>query len=183
MMTHDINPPAFALNLVRIIGIALALAIAGCSAGAGTQNRGNSLTLNSETAPGFENMQAGSEQDFMVNVGRRSYFTEGSATIDDTAAATLNKQADWLLANGGWKIKLQGFADDPGSEGKNTTLSQQRAEAVMSYLESRGVDRNRMWAKGYGRDRLVRDCTDITCKSQNRRVISNLRQEFDAAAR
>lgn len=172
-----------AINIQHIFGVVLALTLAGCSAGAGTQNRGNSLSLDSNAAPGFENMQAGSEQDFMVNVGRRTYFTQGSATIDDTAAETLNKQANWLLANGGWKIKLQGFADDPGSEGKNTTLSQKRAEAVMSYLESRGVDRNRMWAKGYGRDRLVRDCTDITCKSQNRRVISNLRQEFDAAAR
>ena len=38
----------------------------------------------------------------------------------------------------------------------------------------------RMWAKGYGKDREVRDCTDRSCKVQNRRVVANLRTERDA---
>jgi len=37
-----------------------------------------------------------------------------------------------------------------------------------------------MWAKGYGNDREVRDCTERSCKVQNRRVVSNLRTERDA---
>ncbi|MDJ0514669.1 MAG: OmpA family protein [Methyloceanibacter sp.] len=134
-------------------------------------------------AAGFENLRAGSEEDFILNVGRRTYFASGSAEIDQTARLTLDKQAEWLNANTRWKIKLQGHADDPGSEDENVALSARRAEAVMAYLVSKGVDRNRMWSKGYGRERLVRDCEDITCKSQNRRVVSNLRDEFDAAAR
>ena len=36
-----------------------------------------------------------------------------------------------------------------------------------------------MWAKGYGKDRLVRDCTEKSCKVQNRRVVTNLRDERD----
>ncbi|MOA60263.1 Outer membrane lipoprotein Omp16 precursor [compost metagenome] len=58
-------------------------------------------------------------------------------------------------------------------------LSQQRADAAMAYLASKGVDPNRMWAKGYGNDREVRDCTERSCKVQNRRVVSNLRTERD----
>ncbi|TIT24695.1 MAG: OmpA family protein, partial [Mesorhizobium sp.] len=50
---------------------------------------------------------------------------------------------------------------------------------VMDYLAAGGIDRNRMWAKGYGKDRLVRDCPDTACRSQNRRVVSNLRDERD----
>lgn len=130
-------------------------------------------------APGFANMKAGSEEDFMLNVGRRTYFKAGSSELDATARTTLDKQAIWLNRYTSWKIKLQGFSDDPGSRKKNKDISARRAENVMRYLISKGVAPDRMWFKGYGKERIVRDCKDITCKSQNRRVVSNLRVEFD----
>jgi outer membrane protein OmpA-like peptidoglycan-associated protein len=133
-----------------------------------------------DPAPGFETVSAGSQQDFILNVGRRIYFTQDSAALDSVARATLDSQAVWLNANTRWLLKLQGFSDDSGSASKMKTLSQKRADAAMAYLVSRGVAANRMWAKGYGNDREVRDCTDRSCKVQNRRVVSNLRTEQDA---
>jgi peptidoglycan-associated lipoprotein len=38
-----------------------------------------------------------------------------------------------------------------------------------------GVAPGRLWAKGYGKERVVRACTERACKVQNRRVITNLR--------
>jgi peptidoglycan-associated lipoprotein len=131
---------------------------------------------NAEVA-GFQSVQPGSEEDFILNVGRRTYFAQGSAALDSVAKATLDTQIAWLAKHPRWLVKLQGFADDPGSS--ETALSQQRADAVMEYLAAGGIDRNRMWAKGYGKDRLVRDCPDTACRSQNRRVVSNLRDERD----
>lgn len=133
-----------------------------------------------DPAPGFESVKAGSEEDFILNVGRRIYFTQDSAKLDTVAMTTLDSQAAWLSRNPTWLVKLQGFADDSGSESKMKALSQQRADAVMAYLVSKGVDVNRMWAKGYGADREVRDCTERSCKVQNRRVVANLRTERDA---
>ena len=133
-----------------------------------------------DPAPGFENVKAGSEEDFILSVGRRIYFTQDSAKLDTVAMTTLDNQAAWLNRNPTWLVKLQGFADDSGSESKLKTLSQQRANAVMAYLVSKGVDTRRMWAKGYGADREVRDCTQRSCKVQNRRVVANLRTERDA---
>ena len=133
-----------------------------------------------DPAPGFETVSAGSEEDFILNVGRRVYFTQDSATLDSVAKATLDNQAAWLNSNPRWLVKLQGFADDSGSESKMQALSQKRADATMAYLTSRGVDAQRLWAKGYGKDREVRDCTDRSCKVQNRRVVSNLRTQRDA---
>ncbi|MEM8811936.1 MAG: OmpA family protein [Pseudomonadota bacterium] len=126
--------------------------------------------------PAFANMKAGSEEDFIMNVGRRTYFKAGSSTLDGTAKRTLDMQAEWLAQHPKWKIKLQGHADDPSN---NKRLSTERAEAVMNYLVTKGVDRERMWAKGYSRERLVRDCPEIVCKSQNRRVVSNLREKLE----
>jgi peptidoglycan-associated lipoprotein len=130
-----------------------------------------------DPAPGFENVAAGSSQDFILNVGRRIYFTQDSATLDSVAKSTLDKQAVWLNSNPQWLVKLQGFADDSGSASSMVTLSQRRADSVMTYLVSKGVDANRMWAKGYGNDREVRDCTNSSCKVQNRRVVANLRTQ------
>jgi outer membrane protein OmpA-like peptidoglycan-associated protein len=133
-----------------------------------------------DPAPGFENVKAGSEEDFILNVGRRIYFTQDSASLDSVAMTTLDNQAAWLNSNQSWLLKLQGFADDSGSASQMQALSQKRADAVMAYLASKGVGAARMWAKGYGKDREVRDCTEKSCKVQNRRVVSNLRTQRDA---
>jgi peptidoglycan-associated lipoprotein len=132
-----------------------------------------------DPAPGFENVRSGSEEDFILNVGRRIYFTQDSASLDSVAMATLDNQASWLNQNTRWLLKLQGFADDSGSASGMEALSQKRADAAMAYLASRGVDPSRMWAKGYGKDREVRDCAERSCRVQNRRAVSNLRSERD----
>jgi peptidoglycan-associated lipoprotein len=122
----------------------------------------------------------GSEQDFMLNVGRRVFFTQGSAALDSTARATIRNQVQWLQANPQWKAKVQGFADDPGTEAQQTALSQKRADAVRNDMLSQGVAANRVWAKGYGRDRLVGTCAELECKSQNRRAVTNLQDGTEA---
>ena len=103
------------------------------------------------------------------------YFAEGSATLDETARATIDNQVAFLQKYPKWFAKLQGFADDPGGNAKMVQLSQQRADAVMNYMISGGVAPNRLWAKGYGKDREVRSCSERACKVQNRRVVTNLR--------
>jgi peptidoglycan-associated lipoprotein len=169
-MFKSLRPLAFA---------ALALAVTACTS-ATIEPPVPDVT--NAPAAGFANVQPGSEEDFILNVGRRTYFAEGSATLDSVAKATLDNQIAWLQKHPQWLVKLQGFADDPGGDAAMVELSRRRAEAVMAYLAAGGVDRNRMWAKGYGKERVVRDCPDAACRVQNRRVISNLREEKDGAA-
>ncbi len=161
-----------------VLGLSLAGFVAGCT----TINIAKLPDVTNAPAPGFETVSAGSEEDFIINVGRRTYFAKDSVTLDATAKRTLDAQAVWLSANRSWLVKLQGHADDPGSVEANRALSQRRANAVMAYLVAKGVKPSRLWIKGYARDRLVRDCADIECKAQNRRVVSNLRTEKDDSA-
>lgn len=158
----------------RLLGIVLvSAALAACS----TSRNGSPSSPSADLAPGpvtsGVNVEPGSEQDLMVNVGRRIFFTENSAVLDETAKVTLDKQAAWLAQYPQWKVKLQGFADDPGGDTQNVAISKKRAEAAMQYLVSKGVAADRLFAKGYGRDRLIQDCADLSCKAQNRRVITN----------
>jgi peptidoglycan-associated lipoprotein len=132
-----------------------------------------------QPAAGFENVKPGSEEDFILNVSRRTFFAADSAALDSTARTTLDNQAAWLKQHTSWLVKLQGFADDSGGDGAQVALSQKRADVVMNYLVAAGVDANRMWAKGYGKDREVRACAERSCKVQNRRVVTNLRTVRD----
>jgi peptidoglycan-associated lipoprotein len=158
---------------------AIALFVSGCSTASLEPPVPN---VTNAPAAGFANMQPGSEEDFILNVGRRTYFTEGSAALDSVAKTTIDNQIAWLKKHPRWLVKLQGFADDPGGDAAMTELSRRRAEAVMNYMIAGGIDRDRLWAKGYGKERVVRDCTETSCRVQNRRVISNLREEKDGAA-
>lgn len=157
----------------RLTALALLMLVAACTS---SGNKNPSLTEDTSTSTGAINVVQGSEQDFMVNVGRRIFFTQGSAALDDTARATLDKQAQWLNQYPNWKVKLQGSADDPGSPQAQTALSQKRADAVKNYLASLGIGPERMLAKGYGREKIGDDCPEIECKAQNRRVVTNLQE-------
>jgi peptidoglycan-associated lipoprotein len=173
---------AFGNRTAACAAVMLAALTAGCAtSGRPSATLQSTSTGDATNAPvqGGINVQGGSEEDFIVNVGRRTFFPEGAATLDDTARVTLDKQAQWLVEYPHWKVKLQGFADDQGTEAEQKALSQKRADAVRDYLASKGVPRNRMKAKGYGRDRLVGDCADIECTAQNRRVITNPQEEPD----
>ncbi len=158
--------------------LTLLVLLAGCNTTKNAADSGSNLTAadNVTNAPvsGGINVAPGSEEDFMVSVGRRTFFKQSSAELDDTARATLDKQAQWLNQYPQWKVKLQGSADDPGTPQAQTALSQKRADAVRNYLASQGIATNRMLAKGYGRERIGEDCPEIECKSQNRRVVTNL---------
>lgn len=158
--------------------LTLLVLLAGCTSSKSGGDSGSNLTAadNVTNAPvaGGINVTPGSEEDFMVSVGRRTFFKQNSAALDDTARATLDKQAQWLNQHPQWKVKLQGSADDPGTVPQQTALSQKRADAVRDYLASQGIASGRMLAKGYGRERIGEDCPEIECKAQNRRVVTNL---------
>jgi len=160
-------------TILAAAGIALGLAavLSGCSSNSGGGGAGPAQAALPDT--GGIGAEPGSEQDFMLNVGRRTFFKQNSATLDETARETVVKQAEWLNRYPQWRVKLQGFADDGGSEAAQLKLSQQRADAVKQVLVSNGIGEDRIQAKGYGRDRLVGNCADLECKAQNRRVITN----------
>ncbi|MCX2725278.1 OmpA family protein [Roseibium salinum] len=163
-------------------GAAVALLCGFGLAACNTSGNFSTPDVTNARAAGFVDISPGSEEEFIVNVGRRIYFEQGSASITDEARMTLENQATWLKNNKNWLVKIQGHADDPGSEAAQETLSTQRADAVMAELAKLGVDRKRMWTKGYGVERPVTDCDALSCQVQNRRVVVNLRDEFDESA-
>jgi outer membrane protein OmpA-like peptidoglycan-associated protein len=83
---------------------------------------------------------------------------------------TLNKIAEALKARPGLNVEIQGHTDNRGNHDDNINLSQSRAESVKAYLVSKGVDGERLAARGYGPDRPVATNATAKGRARNRRV-------------
>ena len=68
------------------------------------------------------------------------------------------------------KFDISGHTDSVGSSKLNLELSDKRANAVKSYLVSKGVSSSNLSAKGYGEEMPVASNNTRSGRSQNRRV-------------
>lgn len=76
-----------------------------------------------------------------------------------------------LLANyPEMNIEIAGHTDNKGSIENNMKLSQDRANAVLVYLMDKGIDENRMIAKGYGSSEPIETNETEEGRLKNRRV-------------
>ncbi|HEY1735283.1 MAG TPA: peptidoglycan-associated lipoprotein Pal [Methylovirgula sp.] len=116
----------------------------------------------------------GSPGDFSQNVGDRVFFETDSSDLTPTAQATLDKQARWLNQYANYAFTVEGHADERGTREYNFALGARRAEVVKDYLAARGINPGRMHTVSYGKERPVAVCNDISCWSQNRRVVTVL---------
>jgi outer membrane protein OmpA-like peptidoglycan-associated protein len=97
-------------------------------------------------------------------------FATNQSTLLPTAQTRLNQVADALLATKDRSLMVEGHTDSQGSAGYNIGLSQRRADAVRSYLVSRGYPGDRVQARGIGEDRPVTENSSAEGRANNRRV-------------
>ena len=75
--------------------------------------------------------------------------------IRPDAAVRLDTLVQTLVDNPKISIELSSHTDQRGKDAYNLKLSQQRAQAAVDYIVSKGVDKTRITAKGYGETRPV----------------------------
>lgn len=101
-------------------------------------------------------------------------FDLGSDRLSDQARQNLAEFAKALQSGklSDTRFNIDGHTDARGPDGFNLDLSNRRAEAVVSYLETLGIPRERLVAKGHGESqpRVDDPFADI-----NRRVEATLR--------
>jgi len=90
-------------------------------------------------------------------------LTPESTAILDKVAASLR---DWPDV----KVEVGGHTDSSGSDAYNLRLSDRRASAVASYLESQGVPAFQLSSRGYGETKPIADNKTREGKAKNRRV-------------
>lgn len=96
-------------------------------------------------------------------------FSSGGSELTDAGRVELDKVAAFLQANPG-SIEIAGHTDSDGAAELNQTISQQRANAVKTYLESQGVPAESMTAVGFGEDQPIVANDSPENKAKNRRI-------------
>ena len=111
---------------------------------------------------------AGSEQDFVINVGDRIYFDLDSYEVSSEAGLRLSAQAAWLQRYPSVTIRIEGNADERGTSEYNLALGARRAESVRNYLISRGIPANRIDTISFGKERPIAEGSNESAWAQNR---------------
>lgn len=97
-------------------------------------------------------------------------FATDSATIRSGAAAKLEALADYLKANPGVRVAIEGHTDSRGTDAHNDALSLRRADAVRAAFDDMGVTRARFTVRGLGEGQPVASNATDAGMRQNRRV-------------
>ncbi|MCB0401114.1 MAG: PD40 domain-containing protein [Flavobacteriales bacterium] len=83
------------------------------------------------------------------------FYDYNEASLRQSSNNELNKVIELLDHNPKMKIELSAHTDSRGGNAYNNKLSQERAQSCVDYLVSKGVDKSRLIAKGYGESQLV----------------------------
>ncbi len=97
-------------------------------------------------------------------------FDFGKATLRPSSYATLDDLADYLNRKPNERIEIGGYTDNIGSDEKNLALSLERAKSIVAYLIAKGIDNNRLVAKGYGANDPIADNDTEEGRQKNRRT-------------
>jgi outer membrane protein OmpA-like peptidoglycan-associated protein len=101
--------------------------------------------------------------------------------LDPQARTELDALAERLTVNPDLSIELAVHADARGDATDLQNLTQKRAEALVDYLKSKGVAKERLVAEGYGSSRPLNHCVPgVTCTEEEHAV--NRRNEYKVLA-
>lgn len=97
-------------------------------------------------------------------------FESGSSVLTESGKAILNEMATALHKVGNKKVKIIGHTDSSGDASKNLKLSQERAEAVKTYLISKNIAATNLSSAGLGSTKPVADNATPEGRRKNRRI-------------
>lgn len=105
------------------------------------------------------------------------YYDFDQSFLRDESEPELQKLFKTMQDNPSFVIEISSHTDARGSNSYNKRLSQRRAESVVRWLVEKGIDRNRLVARGYGETMSTNKCVNyIPCTEKEHQM--NRRTEF-----
>ena len=83
------------------------------------------------------------------------FYDYDKATLRGSSVNELDRLYDLMVQNPTLKIELSAHTDSRGGEAYNLNLSQQREQSCLNYLMDKGLQKQRLIAKGYGEQQLI----------------------------
>ena len=98
------------------------------------------------------------------------YFDTAKYNINAASQTTLNKLIAVFKEYPDTNLLVVGHTDSQGAEDYNMTLSKNRANAVTSYLTSKGISSGRLTTNWFGETQPLHDNATAEGRAKNRRV-------------
>lgn len=99
------------------------------------------------------------------------YFDFDKANIRQDAEIELAKILAAMKKYPELIIHIESHTDSRGDDNYNMVLSERRAQSTMKWLIGKGIDANRLTAKGYGESQLVNKCSNgVPCTSEEHQL-------------
>jgi peptidoglycan-associated lipoprotein len=103
-----------------------------------------------------------------------AYFDYNQHTLRPDAVTALNSDSKELATIMNqypeYKLQVQGYCDERGSEEYNMALGEARAKSAKDYLVSVGVSSNQLSTISYGKEKPICQEQTEACYAKNRRV-------------
>lgn len=159
-----------------VMAILLGLVVAACSSNqqSGTSGAGGGATETTGTAsaaPQPTGPAPGTQAHLNETIGDRVFFGTDLHGIDNAADSIVSAWADWLRANPGVNVLVEGHCDERGTRDYNFALGERRSFAVKQALVQRGIDGARIEITTFGKERPDVLGSNPTAWSKNRRAV------------
>jgi outer membrane protein OmpA-like peptidoglycan-associated protein len=105
-----------------------------------------------------------------LELKEKLYFAWNQAVLQDESFPVLDEVVQALRDNKGFRVQVEGHASSDGADDHNQTLSEKRADAVLDYLVAHGIDKVRLFSKGFGSSVPLDTNTTLAGRENNRRV-------------
>lgn len=97
-------------------------------------------------------------------------FATAKDIIKQESFASLDELAGLMTKKPEWRLKISGHTDNQGKPATNMKLSEKRAKAVMNYLISKGIAKDRFKPEWFGHKKPIGDNKTEAGRQMNRRV-------------
>ncbi|HEX2613762.1 MAG TPA: peptidoglycan-associated lipoprotein Pal [Fibrobacteria bacterium] len=105
----------------------------------------------------------------LAEVVKPIYFAYDQSSLSDQGKATAEAIARLLQEFPEVTLRIEGHADERGTNEYNLALGERRAQAVQQYLSSYGVDAGRVSVLSYGEEKPASEGKDESAWALNRR--------------
>jgi peptidoglycan-associated lipoprotein len=178
MTKHSVFNLSLTLCLVGIISVG----------GCGRNAKAKSVSATEEAPPALPHAlsdtnsarEATSKEAVLTD---RIGFGFDDARLSAAAKTMLSVKATVLQASPRIRLRVEGHADEQGSEEYNKALGMRRAMAVKRYLVQQGIDPQRLYVISHGEKRTLERGHSEAAWSINRRVEFGVMSEPIRAAR
>ena len=103
-------------------------------------------------------------------INQNIHFDFDSSELSSMAKTLLKEKAEWVAANSGIHVTIQGHCDERGTTDYNLGLGERRAMAAKNYLLNLGISNSRLNTISFGEEKPLDSGTSEEAYRKNRRA-------------